>query len=90
MLEKLNQTKCGYKLYDFDTHYELHGSFGVFRGNLRQVTTYAVLEHGFEVREIEIGLIEAERKFMSGMEFGIFKKFMWPFDPETEFNTKLH
>lgn len=88
MFQKIEKEKSGYQLYDFGNHYELHSRFGIYRGNLKQVATYAVTELGFEVDEIELGVLEMNKQFHNGAEFGIMRRFMYTFDKET--NAKLH
>lgn len=88
MFQKYERDMVGYKLYDFGSHYELHFRSGIYRGNLKQVTTYAVIEHGFDVNEIEIGILEMDKHFHNGAEYGMYKRFMWTFDKET--NENLH
>lgn len=84
MFQKLeNDSICGYKLHDFGSHWELHWSKGIFKGNMRQVCVFAVMELGFSIKELEIGILEMENNFHNAAEYGIFKKFMWTFDRET-------
>ncbi len=84
MFQRIDIDKVGYQLYDFGSHWELHCRKGIFRGNLKQVCTYAVMEHGFSMKELEMGVLEMEKHFHNGAEYGIFKRFMWSFDRETD------
>jgi hypothetical protein len=84
-----NPIVCGYKLLDLTTHYELHWRKGVFRGDLKKITTYAVLELGFETDEIELAVLEMNKHFHNGSEFGMMRRFMFTFETN-ETNMKLH
>lgn len=89
MFQKLERSSSkGYQLIDFGSHWEMHSSKGIYRGGFRQVCTYAVLELGFSMKELEIGVVEMEKTFHNGAEFGIFKRFMYTFDKEN--NSALH
>lgn len=80
MFHVVEKDMSGYKLFDFGSWYELHSKFGVYRGTLRQVSVYAVIELGFEVSEIEIGVLEMEKHFHDAAEYGIMKKFIYSFN----------
>jgi hypothetical protein len=83
-----NNIVLGYKLFDFGSHYELHWRKGVFRGDLKKITTYAVIDLGFEVDEIELAVVEMNKHFHNAAEFGIMRRFMFTFDNESDI--KLH
>lgn len=79
------QTKnvSGYKLIDKGAGlYQLHTPKGIFTGNLKQVCTFSVLQLGFEMKELELGVLEMEKHFHNAAEYGIFKRFMWTYDTE--------
>ena len=81
MFQKVERDSTkGYTLYDLGYRWEIHGPTGIFSGNLKQVMTYAVMELGFSFNELEIGVMEMEKHFHDGAEYGIFKRFMWSFD----------
>jgi hypothetical protein len=80
MVEKTTIDMVGYKLFDFGQTWEFHFSHGIFRGSLDEVVRYAVLRHDFSVSELEIGVVEIEKGFHDGAEFGIYKSFMFPID----------
>ena len=88
MLAKDNVDRIGYKLFDCGTHWEMHFKRGVYSGNLKQVCTFAVHELGFTMYELEIGVVEMEKAFADGAEFGIFKRFMYPIDRKLQ-STKV-
>ncbi|NJO48150.1 MAG: hypothetical protein HC840_00380 [Leptolyngbyaceae cyanobacterium RM2_2_4] len=82
----------GYKLVDKGMGvYQLLTPKDVFTGSLKQVCTYSVLELGFSISEIELGILEMEKHFHNAAEYGIFKRFMWTYDTEEKnpnYNTK--
>ena len=81
MFQKLeNESLLGYKLHDLGDRWELHWSGGIFRGNMKQVVVFAVLELGFEIGELELGIIEMEKNFHNGAEYGIMKRFIYTFE----------
>ncbi len=82
MLAKDNVQRVGYKLFDCGDHWELHFNGGKFSGNLKQVCTYAVHQLEFSMAELEMGVLEMNKHFHDGAEYGIFKRFMWTFDKE--------
>jgi hypothetical protein len=84
-MKNLERELTGYKLYDLGSLYELHSSRGIFRGSLAQVSTYAVLKLGFNIKEIELGVLEMERNFHDGAEYGVRKSFMFTFDKEGKY-----
>lgn len=77
MFQKIDKEFKGYQLYDHGSYYELHSPFGIYRGNLSQVTNHAVIELGFEFKEIELGVLELERNFDDLAEFGVMRTFMY-------------
>jgi hypothetical protein len=88
MFQRIDRDSAkGYTLYDLGSHWELHGPLGIFRGNLKQVMTYAVIELGFVFEELEIGVIEMDKHFHDGAEYGIWKRFMWTFDRSEKIKT---
>lgn len=78
------QTKIsGYKLFDSGNGiYKLMAPTGIYTGSLKQVSTFAVVKFGFDINEIEIGVLEMEKHFHNAAEYGIFKRFMWSYDAE--------
>ncbi len=72
--------RSGYDLFDFGTYWELRFNHGIFRGSLKQVCIYAVQQHDFDMYELELGVMEMEKDFCDAATFGIFKRFMFPFD----------
>lgn len=88
MFKPVESEKLGYQLFDLGNKYQLRSPKGIYTGTLKQVATYAVLELGFSVEEIEIGVLEMEKHFHNGAEYGVFKRFMWTFDKEEKYGTK--
>lgn len=92
MFQSVQKSSSGYKLLDKGNGiYQMVTPKGIFTGNLRQVCTYCVLELDFQIKEIEIGVMEMEKHFHNAAEYGIFKSFMWSYDQEEKnetFNTK--
>jgi len=88
MFQRVEKEKSGYQLYDFGSHYELHCRSGIYRGDLKKICKYAVIDLDFDVSEIELGVMEMNKHFHNAAEFGIMRKFMFTFDNET--NTQLH
>jgi len=77
----MNTDMSGYKLLKDDQgHYKLVSNKGTFKGNASQVTTYAVLEHGFSKEEIDLSMSVMAERSHNAAEFGIFKSFMWSYD----------
>jgi hypothetical protein len=73
----------GYKLFDRGNGvYSMQTPKGIFTGSLKQVCKFSVNELGFQISEIEIGILEMEKHFHNGAEYGIFKSFMFTFDAE--------
>lgn len=75
----------GYQLYELGTMWEIHHSRGVFRGTLQSVITYAIIELGFEFKELDTAVMAMEEKFHNGAEFGVLRSFMFTFDKEERF-----
>jgi hypothetical protein len=81
MLQKLEiEPVKGYKLIDVGSFWEFHSAKGIYRGNFKQVCTFAVVQFGFSLDEFEIAVQEMERHFQNGAEFGVHKTFMFTFD----------
>lgn len=73
----------GYKLLkDESGNYKLVSSKGTFKGNANQVINHAVLEHGFDKEEIELGMAEMTKSHHNAAEYGMFKSFMWSYNKE--------
>lgn len=87
-VNKKDKPRFGYKLFDLGNRWQLVSPTETFSGSFDQVKNYAVLTLGFEIRELELGKEEMEKHFHNAAEYGIFKRFMWTFDKET--NTNLH
>ena len=88
MFQPLEKEVSGYQLYDLGSHYELHSRFGIYRGNLKKICTYAVIELGFDADEIELAIVEMNEHLHNSAEFGSLRRFMFTFDNES--NAKLH
>jgi hypothetical protein len=85
MFQVIKQPISGYKLFDKGNGlYQLRTPKGVFTGSLKQVCNFSVIELGFDVSEIEMGVIEMEKHFHNAAEYGIFKRFMWTYDAEEQ------
>lgn len=85
MFLKLERSSSkGYQLYDFGSYWEFHSHKGVFRGQMKQVVTYAVVEFGFGTTEMETAVIEMEKQFHNGAEFGIMRRFMFTFEKKVD------
>lgn len=81
MFTKTEKTSMGYQLFDLgNDKWKMTSPSGSFTGNLKDVVHYSVKELGFNVSELELGVIEMEKNFMDAAEYGHFKTFMWPFD----------
>lgn len=70
----------GYQLLNLGSHWELHGPTGIFSGDLRKICNYAVIDLGFQFKELEIAVAEMEKNFHNGAEFGIYQTFMFTFE----------
>ena len=81
---EVNKTKgSGYKLMDRGLGlWSIQAPQGTFTGTLKQVCLYAVRKHDFEMKELELGVIEMEKHWHNAAEYGIFKRFMWSYDTE--------
>jgi hypothetical protein len=88
MFQPLEKEIIGYRLYDLVSHYELHCRKGIYRGDLKKICKYAVIDLGFALNEIELGVLEMNKHFHNAAEFGVLRHFMFTFDNET--NAKLH
>lgn len=88
MFQEIRIKYSGYTLHDKGLGvWSIQFSCGIFTGNLKQVCTYAVMELGFKMEELEYGVMEMEKSFHNAAEYGVFKRFMWSYDWE-EFNAK--
>lgn len=77
----------GYQLYDLgNDQWCIISNKDPFHGSLEQVTVFAVHVLGFSVKEIETAVLEMEKNFHNGSEFGVLKKFMWTFDKEERYH----
>lgn len=89
MFQRLERAPSkGYQLLNLGSHWELHGPSGVFRGDLKKICTFAVVELGFPFKELEIAVDEMEKQFHDGAEFGIYRHFMFTFDKEEKYSDK--
>jgi hypothetical protein len=70
----------GYKLQDNGFHWSLQYDRGIYSGSLKQVCTFAVVELGFEMRELELGVMAIEETFKDTALYGIMRTFMYPID----------
>lgn len=85
MFQLIKSNSSGYKLLDKGNGmWQLKTPMGVFSGNLRQVCTYAVLKLEFQMKELETAVIEMEKEFHDGAEFGIMKSFMYTFESQEQ------
>lgn len=82
LTEKSNHQMSGYHLFDFCSHWEIHGSFGSFSGNMNQVKTYAIMELGFTSSELNVGIQEMHKNLHNAATYGIYKRFMYTFEKE--------
>lgn len=83
MFQMSKQPQSGYKLFDKGNGlWQIRTPKGAYTGSLKQVCTYSVVELGFDIKEIEIGVLEMEKHFHNAAEYGIFKRFMWSYDQE--------
>lgn len=90
MLFPLEKDLVGYQLYDFGHEWEIHHSRGVFRGTVQQVCTYAVIELGFEMEELETGISIIREEMYDGAEFGVLRRFIFPFDLEEKYGKVIN
>jgi len=92
MFQSTEVKGSGYKLIDKGNDlWQMVTPKGIFTGSLKQVCTYSVIELGFEVNELELGVLEMNKHFHNAAEYGIFKRFMWSYDLEEKnesYNTK--
>lgn len=83
MFQNLERSSSkGYQLLNLGSHWELHGPTGVFKGDLKKVCTFAVIELGFPFKELEIAVDQMEEHFHDGAEFGIYQHFIFTFDKD--------
>jgi hypothetical protein len=89
MFHKLERSPSkGYQLFNLGSHWELHSSTGVFKGDLKKVCTYAVIQLGFPFRELEVAVEYMEKELHDGAEFGIYKSFMFTFDRREKYDKR--
>lgn len=86
------ESSKGYQLLNLGSYWEFHGPTGVFKGDLKKVCTFAVLQLGFPFKELEIAVDEMEKQFHNGAEFGIYQTFIFTFDKEDKYDkgTAIH
>ena len=83
MFEPMQRDVVGYQLYDLaEGGWMIVHSRGFFTGNMKQVCTYAVLELGFEINELEYAILEMHKEFHNAAEFGMYRSFLYTFDKE--------
>lgn len=83
MYEVNKNKQVGYKLLDLGSGlWSLQAPQSTFSGTLKQVCLYAVRKFDFEMKELEIGVLEMEKHWHNAAEYGIFKRFMWSYDIE--------
>ncbi len=82
MFQAVQTKSSGYTLLDKGDHWELDAPRGKVSGSMKQVMTYAVLNLGFEMVELELAVIEMNEHFHNAAEFGVLKRFMWTYDIE--------
>lgn len=81
--EIVTARKSGYTLLDKGDGTWCMVSFkGVFTGSMRQTCVYSVIELGFNMGELEIGILEMDNNFHNAAEYGVLKTFMWSYDME--------
>lgn len=85
--EKVNN---GYRLLDKGSGlWLIQAPDGNYSGTLKQVCLFAVHEYGFDIAELEFGVMEMEKKWHNAAEYGMFKSFMFTHDDqEKERSTK--
>lgn len=82
MFDPVQVDAKGYQLYDLGDEWQIKSSRKTFTGTMKQVCTYAVLELGFSMEDLEIAILEMHKEFHNAAEFGMFKSFMYTFDKE--------
>lgn len=83
MFEVSKTRGSGYRLLDKGLGlWQIQTPDGNFTGTLKQVCHFAVLKLDFEMKELELGVMEMEKHWHNAAEYGIFKKFMWSYDTE--------
>lgn len=81
MFQEMQIKYSGYKLIDKGTGvWQIQTPKGIFTGSLKQVCNFSVIELGFKIEEIEVGVMEMEKHFHNAAEYGVFKRFMWSYD----------
>jgi len=78
----------GYQLLNLGSHWELHSSRGIFKGDFKKVCTYAIVELGFPMKELETAFTEMDEHFHNAAEFGIYKSFMFTFEKEENYDKR--
>lgn len=89
---EVNKTRSsGYKLVDKGLGlWSLHAPEGNFTGTLKQVCFFAVRKYDFEMKELELGVMEMDKHWHNAAEYGIFKRFMWSFDTNENTSNKTN
>lgn len=91
MLQTLDKSQLplfGYKLLDLGSTFELRYVKGVFKGSFAKVCTFAIVELGFDLKEIEDGVIEMNKMGHDGIEFGILKRFVFTFKQKESYDKR--
>lgn len=89
MFQKIERSPTkGYQLFNLGSHWEMHSSTGVFKGDLKTVCTYAVANLGFRFNELEIAVHFMEKELHDGAEFGIYKSFIFTFDRRAKYDER--
>ena len=68
---------AGYKLVDNGSEWEFYFKYGIFKGNFKQVLTYAVINHGFSIKELERGVNAMQKEIANVANYGIMKTFLF-------------
>ena len=82
MIDPMQVDSKGYQLYDLGHDWQIKSSRKTFTGTLKQVCTYAVLELGFSMNELEVAIMEMHKEFHNAAEFGMYRTFIYTFDKE--------
>lgn len=86
MLDLGKQTS-GYKLYYLGEKYKLVYGSKSYMGSLHQVCAYAVIQLGFDLEELEVGVLEMEKHSHNVAEYGVMKGFMFTFEEKMDAKT---
>lgn len=77
------KVSSGYRLLDLgNSRWSLVHSKGNFTGTFDQVRDYALYVIGFEEQELKVAVNIMDKGFYNAAEFGVMKKFMYPYDEE--------